>query len=158
MKLYRNTYVDGRRQNVREHRQDRVQYETFPSTDHQYQRFDVPHYQGHQAHQDPDINKPEKIQRFNSNGPQLDEWRIDGLIQGIRNGSFKYYVKGGYSRSRRTCLTPGQVARINNLPLGDCLFEVPDSRIEHEVELAKLMIVRASTYRTNPAPIQTWGN
>lgn len=159
MKLLRNTFINGQRQQNRTPKNsNRIQFETFPSTDHQYQRFEEFGHQAYQAHQDPELDKPEKTYTSNFGSLLLDDSRIEGLIRGIRNKAFKYYVRGGYSRKRRMFLTPCQVAQINKLPVDDCLFEVKNERIEREVSLANLIIIRASTYRDNSVAIQSWGN
>lgn len=144
MKLLRNQYINGQRQPRKPTMARNNDYQTF-QIDHNFQKFDVPHYQGHQ---DPELQTPEVVRISAAEAPQMDEYRIAGILQAIRDGRYKYYVKGGFSRTRRMCLTPGQVARLNHLPMEQCLFEINDIRIESEVELKGLAIVRASSFRT----------
>ncbi|MCK4108884.1 hypothetical protein [Acinetobacter radioresistens] len=62
-----------------------------------------------------------------------DDFRVDSLLHAISRGKFKYYVCGGYIRSRRLNMDPQRVAKLHGLNLDECLFEVKDQRIDDAV-------------------------
>lgn len=85
-----------------------------------------------------------------------DEFRIQSLLSAIQRGKFKYYVVGGFSRSRHLRLTPLQLAKFHNLNIDDCLFEVKDQRIEDAVDQFGVKRVTPNSHTRGPKAVNTY--
>lgn len=70
-----------------------------------------------------------------------DDFRIQILLNSIAQNKFKYYVYGGFLRGRGLRMGPHKVARLYNIDLAQCLFEIKDQRIEDAVKLHGLQII-----------------
>lgn len=123
------------------------------SADHNYKTYETP---GYVSHQDPtaqrfdNIQNPALVKPTSAYGNQHPtEDRIESLLNAIKRKRFTHYVKGGFSRSRHTYLTPLQVARTHQLNLNDCLFEIKDARIEEAVMREGLTVVTSGSYRVD---------
>lgn len=83
---------------------------------------------------------------------------IEQIILNIRRGQYKYYVRGGFSRSRRAVLPPMRVAILCNLDLKQCLFEIKNERVEGAVFQAGLQVFTVNSARSErqPAKIVGW--
>lgn len=120
----------------------------FSSAEHQERAFDVP---GYISHVDPemDTSTPPANPSAAYVNKHPDEARVQGLLNAIENDCFKYYVKGGFIRSRNTFVTPMQVARLHNLPIEKCLFEIKDDRIKAAILRKGIEVFSGSTHRPN---------
>lgn len=132
------------RNNRNAHRSD------YSSADHQYETFNVPG-PAYISHVDPEMDMGETPSNPSAAyiNKHPDEARVQGLLNAIENDCFQYYVKGGFVRSRNTFVTPMQVARLHNLPIEKCLFEIKDDRIKAAILRKGIQVFSSSTYRPN---------
>lgn len=110
---------------------------------------------GYVSHQDPEVvnffgkGEVRSGSAVEYTGQSTTDHRIETLLNSIKRNHFTYYVKGGFSRSRRCFLTPMQVANMHNLNIDECLFEVKDPRIEEAVKIYGLTIISPNQHRFN---------
>lgn len=76
-----------------------------------------------------------------------DEFRIQSILSAIQRGKFKYYVCGGFNRIRGLHLDPLRLAKLHNLNVDECLFEIKDPRIECAVDEFGLTRVTPKTHK-----------
>lgn len=76
-----------------------------------------------------------------------DEFRIQSILSAIQRGKFKYYVCGGFNRTRGIHVDPLKLAKTHNLNIDECLFEIKDPRIECAVDEFGLTRITPKTHK-----------